>query len=118
MTPSIPAIETEGLTKRFGRQTAVSGADIIVPRACVCGFLGPIGAGKTTTMKLVLGLLRPDQGRVRVGGIDLARDCRGALKRVGAVVETPPIYTHLTGPRNLLITRDQIGAPKSAVDAA
>ncbi|MGF1462370.1 MAG: ABC transporter ATP-binding protein, partial [Maricaulaceae bacterium] len=56
--------------------------------------------------------------RVRAGGIDLARDWRGARKRVGAVGQTPPINTHLTGRRNLLITRDLIGAPKYAVDAA
>jgi ABC-2 type transport system ATP-binding protein len=67
----------------------------------VFGFLGPNGAGKTTTIRLLTGLARPDAGSVRVEGIDLHADFEGAMRRVGALVETPDLYPYLTGRENL-----------------
>ena len=60
------AIETSGLTRRYGQVVAVEGLDLHVPRACVYGFLGPNGAGKTTTIRMLLGLTRPHAGRVKL----------------------------------------------------
>ena len=68
------AIESEGLTRRFGAHIAIDSVSLQVPEGSVYGFLGRNGAGKTTLIKLVLGLLRPDGGQVRVRGIDVARD--------------------------------------------
>ena len=99
------AIETKALNKTFGGITAVDGLDLRVPLRCVYGFLGPNGAGKTTTMRLLLGLLRPDSGTVRLVGYDLSHSRCSALAQVGAFVESPSLYAHLSGRANLDITR-------------
>ncbi|MDQ3160126.1 MAG: ATP-binding cassette domain-containing protein, partial [Pseudomonadota bacterium] len=77
------AIETQGLSRRFGKRTAVDAVSLSVPDRSIYGFLGRNGAGKTTTIKLLLGLLRPDAGSARVAGIDIARDRIGAARKVG-----------------------------------
>ena len=112
------AIETEGLTKRFGRSLAVDGLDLRVPTGCVYGFLGPNGAGKTTTMRLLLGLLRPQAGTVRLLGHDLRRERIAAMRGTGALIETPALYDHLSGRANLDITRSLLGLPKTEVGRA
>ena len=109
------AIETDGLTKRFGVCTAVSDVALRVPSGSIYGFLGPNGAGKTTTMRLLLGLLRPDAGDVRLLGRSLARERRNALSGVGAFVESPSLYDHLSGQANLDMTRLLLGLPKREV---
>ena len=91
------------LTKRFGRRTAVDRLSLEVCRGDVFGFLGPNGAGKSTTMRMILGLVHPTAGAVRIAGLDAARDRRAALARVGAVVEAPGFYSHLSGLENLRI---------------
>jgi ABC-2 type transport system ATP-binding protein len=96
-----PAIETHGLTKRFGSYTAVNGVDLSVPRGAVFGFLGPNGSGKTTTIRMLLGLAAPTSGRVRVLGHDMPGDLRDVLPRVGALVEGPGFYPYLSGAANL-----------------
>jgi ABC-2 type transport system ATP-binding protein len=96
-------LATENLTKKFGRRTAVNGLSLDVHRGDVFGFLGPNGAGKSTTMRRILGLVHPTAGSVRVGGPDHARERRPALTRVGAVVEAPCFYQHLSGWENLKI---------------
>ena len=93
-------IETHGLTKRFGPITAVDGLSLRVPRGQVFGLLGPNGSGKTTTMGMVLGLVRPTAGSVRLFGIESAVSSE-TLRRVGAIVESPTLYPHLTGRANL-----------------
>ena len=93
-------IETHGLTKRFGPITAVDGLSLRVPRGQVFGLLGPNGSGKTTTMGMVLGLVRPTAGSVRLFGIESAGSSE-TLRRVGAIVESPTLYPHLTGRANL-----------------
>jgi ABC-2 type transport system ATP-binding protein len=96
-----PAIETHGLTKRFGSYTAVNGIDLNVPRGAVFGFLGPNGSGKTTTIRMLLGLAVPTSGTVRLLGHDMPRDLRDVLPRVGALVEGPGFYPYLSGAANL-----------------
>jgi ABC-2 type transport system ATP-binding protein len=86
-----PAIAIEGLTKRFGdgdeTVTAVDGVSLSVERGSVVGLLGPNGAGKTTTIKCVLGTVLPDEGSVRIGGVDVHADPRAAYRRVDAMLE-------------------------------
>jgi ABC-2 type transport system ATP-binding protein len=111
-------IETSGLTRRFGKLTAVEDLALRVPAYSVYGFLGPNGAGKTTTIRMLLGLLRPDAGAVHLFGESLARGRGALLARVGALVETPSLYPHLTGRENLEIVRRLIGARSALIDRA
>jgi ABC-2 type transport system ATP-binding protein len=112
------AIETSGLTRRFGDLVAVDDLNLRVPCGSVYGFLGPNGAGKTTTIRMLLGLIRPHAGEVRLFGRSL-RDHRIALmRRVGALVESPSLYPHLTGRENLEVTRCLIGGSHSGIERA
>jgi ABC-2 type transport system ATP-binding protein len=95
------AIETSGLTKRFGAQTAVDGVDLAVPRGAVYGFLGPNGSGKTTTIRMLLGLLSATGGEARVLGSPMPVSLDTVLPRVGALVEGPAFSPFLTGEQNL-----------------
>ncbi|MQA00196.1 MAG: ATP-binding cassette domain-containing protein [Dehalococcoidia bacterium] len=94
------AIETQGLTKRFGGHVAVDGLSITVPRGAVAGFVGPNGAGKTTTMGMLLGLVGRSSGSGHVLGESLSDPSR-YLGRVGASVEHPAFYAGLSGRENL-----------------
>lgn len=113
-----PAIETRGLTRRFGAQLAVDDLSLLVPESGVYGFLGPNGAGKTTTIRMLLGLIRPNAGEVRLFGESLAANHQSLMRRVGALVETPSLYPHLTGRENLEVTRRLVGAPRELIDRA
>src|SRR5262245_49268361 len=95
-----PAIEVTGLTKRYGSRTAVDGLDLELPHGVVAGFVGPNGSGKTTTMAMLLGLVRPTAGTGTVLGEPIDRPAR-YLHRVGALIETPAFYPSLTGRENL-----------------
>ena len=110
------AIETRGLTRRFGSRAAVDSLGLIVPRGCIYGFLGPNGAGKTTTIRLLLGLLRPDQGEILIHGEPFTWENRDLLRDVGALVETPSLYPQLTGRENLDLTRRILGLPAARVE--
>jgi len=106
------AIETCGLTRRFGSQLAVADLNLLAPEAGVYGFLGPNGAGKTTTIRMLLSLIRPDAGEVRLFGVPLAADRQSLMRMIGALVEAPSLYPHLTGRENLEITRRLLGADR------
>ena len=95
------AIETRGLTKRFGSYAAVKNIDLNVPHGSVFGFLGPNGSGKTTTIRMLLGLASPTSGEARVLGDDIAASKAAILPRVGALVEGPGFYPYLSGAANL-----------------
>jgi ABC-type multidrug transport system ATPase subunit len=95
------SIETKGLTKRFGEQLAVDGVDLAVPKGAVFGFLGPNGSGKTTTIRLLLGLAAATGGTARVLGEEMPRKLNDVLPRVGALVEGPAFYPFLSGAANL-----------------
>ncbi len=96
------AIETSGLTKLFGHQRAVDALDLSVPRGSVFGFLGPNGSGKTTTIRLLLGLAAASSGGIRMLGEPMPMAIASVLPRVGALVEGPAIYPFLSGRANLL----------------
>ena len=95
------AIHTSGLTKRFGSQLAVDGVDLRVPIGSVFGFLGPNGSGKTTTIRLLLGLASATSGQIEVLGRRIPEDLRIVLPEVGALVEGPGFYPYLSGAANL-----------------
>ncbi|CAN5215855.1 ABC transporter ATP-binding protein [soil metagenome] len=101
MTPSELAIETTGLTKRFGSHLAVNDVALAVPRGSVFGFLGPNGSGKTTTIRMLLDLASATSGDIRVLGEDMATARDSVLPRVGALVEGPGFYPYLSGAANL-----------------
>jgi ABC-2 type transport system ATP-binding protein len=95
------AIETRGLTKQFGSYAAVQSIDLSVPHGSVFGFLGPNGSGKTTTIRMLLGLASPTSGEARVLGAAMPRENARVLPRVGALVEGPGFYPYLSGADNL-----------------
>jgi ABC-2 type transport system ATP-binding protein len=95
------AIETDGLTKRFGAQLAVDGVGLSVPSGSVFGFLGPNGSGKTTTIRMLLGLASATSGSVSVLGARMPGALHTVLPRVGALVEGPGFYPYLSGAENL-----------------
>jgi len=97
------AIETHGLTKRFGERAAVDNVDLQVPRGCAFGFLGPNGAGKTTLIRTLLGLTHASAGSMQLLGHPVPAERAEALCRVGAIVEEPRFHMHLSGRENLRI---------------
>jgi ABC-2 type transport system ATP-binding protein len=111
-------IETHGLVRRFGKQLAVADLNLSVPAAGVYGFLGPNGAGKTTAIRMLLGLIKPTAGNVHLFGLPLDPNRQGLMRRVGALVESPSLYPHLTGRENLEVTRRLIAAPRNYIDFA
>ena len=97
-----PAIATFGLTKRFrGGQLAVNNIDLVVPHGAVYGFLGPNGSGKTTTIRMLLGLIAPTSGGHELLGRSVPQHAAEVLPRVGALVEGPAFHPHLSGRANL-----------------
>jgi ABC-2 type transport system ATP-binding protein len=97
------AIETKGLTKRFGERAAIDGVDLQVPRGSAFGFLGPNGAGKTTMIRTLLGLTHASSGTMHVLGHPVPLERAQALQRVGAIVEEPRFHMHLSGRENLRV---------------
>jgi ABC-2 type transport system ATP-binding protein len=117
------AVRTRGLTKRFGSQTVVDAIDLEVPEGAVYGFLGPNGSGKTTTIRMLLGLVAASAGEVELFGADMPRRAAEVLPAVGSLVEGPAFHPYLSGRSNLqrLDAADRTADPGTArtrVDAA
>jgi ABC-type multidrug transport system ATPase subunit len=110
------AVSTQSLTKRFGAQTAVDAIDLAVPAGAVYGFLGPNGSGKTTTIRMLLGLVEPTSGSSRLLGSPMPRGASTVLPRVGALVEGPAFHPYLSGRDNLsrLDAADRTTDPSTA----
>ena len=89
-------IKVENLSKDFGPKTAVNHVSFTVERGEVLGFLGPNGAGKSTTMRMITGFIPPSEGRVSVGGFDMAQDPIPAKRLIGYLPENAPAYTDMT----------------------
>ena len=80
MATAVPAVELDGVTKIFGDHIAVDDVSLAVPRGAVYGFIGPNGSGKTTTMRMILNILRPDRGRILVFGEELRSACTDRVR--------------------------------------
>jgi lantibiotic transport system ATP-binding protein len=98
---SSAGLVTQGLTRRFGRQTAVDDVSLHVPRGAVYGFLGPNGSGKTTTIRMLLGLVSPHAGTIEVLGQSMPAAAARVLPEVGALIEGPAFHPYLSGLENL-----------------
>jgi len=117
--PDLPgtAVTTTGLAKRFrGGQLAVAGIDMVVPHGSVYGFLGPNGSGKTTTIRMLLGLVSPTAGSHTLLGRSMPAAAAQVLPRVGALVEGPAFHPYLSGRANLarLDAADRTADPATA----
>ena len=114
------AISTTGLRKTYrnrkGRHVAVQGLDLDVPIGGVHGFLGPNGSGKTTTIRMLLGLVRADSGTMSIFGQDVPKHLPDVVGRVGAIVESPKFFPAFSGRKNLQLLAEAIGRPRSIVD--
>lgn len=95
------AVRTSGLTRAFGKQLAVNELNLLVPRGAVYGFLGPNGCGKTTTIRMLLGLLSADRGTIELLGETMPEAGAAVLPRVGALIEGPAFHPYITGTQNL-----------------
>ncbi len=113
------AVETRGLRKSYrtrkGRLIAVAGLDLMVPAGGVHGFLGPNGSGKTTTIRMLLGLISADSGDMEVFGEDVPQRLPNVIDRIGAIVEQPKFFPSFSGRKNLQLLASGIGAPAARV---
>jgi ABC-type multidrug transport system ATPase subunit len=114
------AVRTVDLRKTYlgrgGRRAAVEGLSLTVPHGGVHGFLGPNGSGKTTTIRMLLGLARPDSGTIEVFGRAVPRELPAVIDRVGAIVEAPKFFPTFSAGQNLRLLAAAIGVPAGRVD--
>src|SRR5262245_17983242 len=110
-------IRTNGLTQRFRRVVDVDGLDLLVDEGDIYGFLGPNGSGKTTTVRMLLGLVLATSGTIEVLGREMPRHGHDVLPEVGALVEGPAAYPGLSGRANLALL-DAMGTGGARVDRA
>ena len=110
-------IELDGVTKRFGEVSALADVTLAVERGEVLGLLGPNGAGKTTLVRIVATLLRPDSGRVRVGGADALREPKRVRRQIGLAGQSAAVDELLTGRENLELVGRLYGLPRSEASA-
>jgi ABC-type multidrug transport system ATPase subunit len=106
-------LQTQGLTKRFRRRTAVNNLSLHVERGDIYGFLGPNGAGKSTTLRMLLGLIRPTAGKIEFPIHGLHWDYLRARSRIGAIIETPAFYDNFSARRNLQLLASLSGGVQS-----
>ncbi|QJC51149.1 ABC transporter ATP-binding protein [Paenibacillus albicereus] len=99
---SQPIVQLKQVTKRIGGKTIIDGLTLDLPQGEVFGFLGPNGSGKTTTIRMMVGLMRMSEGDIVIGGSSIRTDYEKAIRHVGAIVENPEMYKFLTGYQNLL----------------
>ncbi|WP_051506835.1 ABC transporter ATP-binding protein [Saccharibacillus sacchari] len=96
-----PIVRFKNVVKKIGRKTIIEGLTLDVPPGQVFGFLGPNGSGKTTTIRMMTGLMKLTAGDIAVGGHSIARNFEQAITQVGAIVENPEMYSYLSGYANL-----------------
>ena len=117
MVMDAPAIETEGLTRRFGDNLAVAGIDLVVEPGTVFGVLGPNGAGKTTTIRMLATLLPPTSGRARVLGHDVVTEADAVRRAVSLTGQFASVDEELTGRENLVLLGRLLGLTRAATEA-
>ena len=111
------AIKTTGLSYRYSKVAkTLSGISLQVEKGSIYGFLGPNGSGKTTTLSLLLGLLKVQEGSIEIFGKELNSNRIDLLKRTGSLIESPSLYGHLTAKENLEVYRRIYGVSKERVD--
>lgn len=108
-------IQTQNLSKRFGKELAVTGLNMKIKKGEIYGFLGPNGAGKTTTIRMILGLMKPTTGSIHIFQKDMSKERIAILSKVGSLVENPSYYPHLTAYENLEALRKILGVPKNRI---
>ena len=111
------AIRARGLTKRFGTLVAVDHVDLDVPRANVYGFLGPNGSGKTTTIRMLCGLLAPSEGEIEVLGLRIPEQAEELRKRIGYMTQKFSLFDDLSVRENLEFLAEVQGVPKAKTRA-
>ena len=111
-----PALQLDALTKHFGAKVAVDDLSLTVEQGAFLGLLGRNGAGKSTTLKMVTGLLRPTSGRVRVLGLDLASEPLAIKRQIGAMPEDMALLDMLTGPQYLRFVGRMHGLEDALID--
>lgn len=109
------ALETIGLTHRFGSDKVLDHVNLTVERGTIYGFLGPNGAGKTTTLKLATGLLRMQEGAVHIFGKSMASHRLELLRSIGTLIESPSLYAHLTARENLVLYQKIYRCPAARI---
>ena len=109
-------IEVQQLTKVYGSFPAVSDVSFTLRPGEICGYLGPNGSGKTTTLKLLTGLLKPTRGRIFFGGTDIRQQMIDYRRVLGYVPEEPHVYSYLTGPEYLQLVGRLRGIPETALE--
>jgi ABC-type multidrug transport system ATPase subunit len=112
------AIWTQGLTKSYGDFTAVENLELKVPAGKVYGFLGRNGSGKTTTIRMIMGLIKPNGGHIKIFGKEISRNRAEYLQDIGAIIETPGFYGNLSAYENLEITANMFKVEKSRIKEA
>jgi len=112
-----PIIETRGLTRRFGELTAVDHVDLTVTRGEIFGLVGPDGAGKTTTLRMLCGLMDPTEGSARVAGHDVAKESRAVKDQIGYMAQRFGLYADLTVEENMVFYADLFGIVGAERDA-
>ena len=108
-------IEVDNITRFYGDRIAVENLSFKVRKGSIHGFLGPNGAGKTTTMKMIAGLLPPHSGKVLVGGLDVAANSMEIKKKIGILLETPPLFLDMGTREYLEFAARLRGTPKDEV---
>ena len=103
MNENVNAIELKKITKFIGKKKVIDNVSMEIKQGEIFGLLGPNGAGKTTIMRIITGLIKQNEGVVYINGLDLAKDHEGALTNIGAIIESPDLYKHLSGKMNLKI---------------
>jgi len=111
------AIRTRGLTRRFGRNTAVDGVDLDIPRRAIYGFLGPNGSGKSTAIRMLCGLLTPTSGTASVLGLEVPRDAERLRRKIGYMTQRFSLYEDLSVGENLAFLAEIYTLPRAAARA-
>lgn len=109
------ALQATDLVKTYGGRRVLNGLNLHVPYGGVHGLLGPNGSGKTTSMRIMLGLVRANSGEARILGASVPHGLPGVIGRIGAIVESPKFSPRMTGRHNLIVLAESIGAPRRRV---
>ena len=113
------AVEVKGLVKKFGTNIAVNNVNLNVPKGSAFGYLGPNGAGKTTLIRSLLGLTQANSGQMKILGLEVPKHRSMALSRVGAIVDEPRFYGHLSGRQNLqMLAANRGGDTHSRIESS